>query len=452
MACIHQFFFEEEAEGNGSFMTPRGFGRRTMFAYFCFFPPIGDLRISVNFLQNGFSAFSSFFSSASAAADVSPPQDGRKEKTFTVSYLVESLGFTGKLAESISRKASSEGKGDSDSVLNLLTSNGLTDSQISDIVRAYPRLFILDAEKLLAPKLQFLQSRGASTFELTEILSKFPHILGMRWQKAISRYYDFIKEIVEADKSSKFEKLSHSLPQGSQQENIIRNVLALREIGVPQKLLFSLLVSSFQTVSGKERFEESLKKFVGLGFDPTTPKFVQALRVVYQMSEKTIEEKLQVHERLGFAVGDVWEIFKKNPSFLALSEKNILNSMETFLSLGFTRDEFTMMVKRYPPCIGLSAETVKKKTEFVVEKMNWSLKALVLFPPVFGYSLEKRIVPRCNVIKALMSKGLLGSKLPPLPSVLAITNEAFVLKYVKKHDDKELVLELLAIFTRGRVS
>uniref|UniRef100_A0A0D3BVL3 Uncharacterized protein n=1 Tax=Brassica oleracea var. oleracea TaxID=109376 RepID=A0A0D3BVL3_BRAOL len=37
--------------------------------------------------------------------------------------------------------------------------------------------------------------------------------------------------------------------------------------------------------------------------------------------------------------------------------------------------------------------------------MNWPLEALVLFPQVLGLSLEKRTVPRCNVIKALMAKG-----------------------------------------------
>ncbi|KAG7536980.1 Transcription termination factor mitochondrial/chloroplastic [Arabidopsis suecica] len=84
--------------------------------------------------------------------------------------------------------------------------------------------------------------------------------------------------------------------------------------------------------------------------------------------------------------------------------------METFIGLGFSRDEFVMMVKCFPQCIGYSAEMVKKKTEFVVKKMNWPLKVMTLFPQVLGYSMEKRIVPRCKVIKALMSKGSLGSE------------------------------------------
>ncbi|KAJ4902043.1 Mitochondrial transcription termination factor family protein [Raphanus sativus] len=266
----------------------------------------------------------------------------------------------------------------------------------------------------------------------------------MRWHKAVGRYYDFVKDIIEADKCSNYEM---SLPHGTCQENIIRNVLALRRLGVPQRFLFSLLTSNFHVVSGKERFQESLKKIVGMGFDPTTSKFVRALCVVYQMSHKTTEEKVNLYRKLGFSTVDVWEIFKKNPLFLALSEKNIVNSFETFIGLGFSRDEFVTMVKHCPQCIGLSAESVKKKTEFLVKEMNWSLKALVSNPAVFGYNLEKRTVPRCYVIKALMSKGLLGSELPPLSPVLAVTDEAFLTKYVMKHDDdKELVAELMSIY------
>ncbi|KAF3553849.1 hypothetical protein F2Q69_00013841 [Brassica cretica] len=44
-------------------------------------------------------------------------------------------------------------------------------------------------------------------------------------------------------------------------------------------------------------------------------------------------------------------------------------------------------------------------------------------------------------------KGLLGSELLRLSPVLSVTDEAFLSKYVMKHDDKGLVSELMAIFT-----
>ncbi|KFK40632.1 hypothetical protein AALP_AA2G021800, partial [Arabis alpina] len=159
---------------------------------------------SLRFLvQNPF-AFSNSFSSAT---DLSL-KDVRKGKTFTVSYLVDSLGLTTKLAESISRKVSFEEKRNPDSVLSLFRNHGFTDSQISSIITDYPLLLIADAEKSIGPKLRFLQSReGVSSSELTEILSKVPKIFGIKKDKAISIYYDFVKEIIEADKSNNYEKV-----------------------------------------------------------------------------------------------------------------------------------------------------------------------------------------------------------------------------------------------------
>ncbi|XP_010473417.1 PREDICTED: transcription termination factor MTERF2, chloroplastic-like [Camelina sativa] len=383
---------------------------------------------------------SAFFNSYSSSANGSS-RDGRKGKNFTVSYLVTSLGLSKNLAESISRKVSFTDKTNPDSVLSLFRSHGFIDSQISFIITDYPELLMVDAKNSLGPKLNSLKSRGASSSELTQIISTVPRILG---KKSISVYYDSVKDIIVADQSSNYE-----FPQGHQ-GNKIRNVSALRGLGMPQRLLLPLLVSKSQPVCGKENFDASLKKVVEMGFDPTTSKFVVALRMLYQMSEKTIGEKVEVYTSVGFAVDDVWEIFKKTPSVLKVSKKKILNSFETFLGLGYSRSEFLIMVRRYPPCIEYSLESVKRKSEFLVKKMNWPLSSLVLHPQVFGYSMEKRIIPRCNVLKALLSKGLLrkGSELPSVSYVLSCTDEIFILRYVMKHN--ELVPVLMAIFNEGR--
>ncbi|CAH8359099.1 unnamed protein product [Eruca vesicaria subsp. sativa] len=222
------------------------------------------LRSALNLFQNA-----SLFSSATAA-DV---EDGRKGNNFTVSHLLTSLGLSTKLAESII----SGNKGNPDSVLNLLRSHGFTDPQISTIITDYPRLLLLDAEKSLAPKLQFLKLKGASTSELTEILSKVPKILGEKGENTISRYYGFVKDIIEADKNL---NSCQSLPHDK-----LRNIMVLRGLGVPQKLLFSRLISEGQPVCGKENFDIALNKVLEMGFDPTTLKFLRALQIFYDLRD-----------------------------------------------------------------------------------------------------------------------------------------------------------------------
>ncbi|CDY25332.1 BnaC01g30010D [Brassica napus] len=108
--------------------------------------------------------------------------------------MVDSLGFTTKLAESTWRKVSSdsESKGNPDSVLNLL------------------KIFTLER---------------SFNLELTAILSKVPKILRIKKDKAFSIYYDFAKEVIEADKSLKKLPPQSCLREGSRQENKLRNIL-----------------------------------------------------------------------------------------------------------------------------------------------------------------------------------------------------------------------------------
>lgn len=369
----------------------------------------------------------------------------------------------------------------SDSVLNLLTSYGFTSTQISKIITTYPRLLTLDAKTSLLPKLQALQSRGASTSDLTEIISKVPKILSKRGVKSTGLYFDFIKDIIHNDGKS-----SHSSTTTGKQGNKMRNVSVLRDMGVPQRFLFTLLVSESQPVCGKEKFEMSVKKVVEMGFDPATSKFVQALHVFYEMSERTIEEKVNVYNKLGFRVEEVWEMFNKWPYYLKFSEKKITQTfetlkrcglgdeevvavmkkrpecmraseekirscVETFLGLGFSGEEFVSMVKCFPTCVGLSAENVRRKVEFLVGEMKWELKDVVGIPPVLGYSLEKRMVPRCGVVRALVEKGVMSGRggggyggIPPMSSVLACSDKVFLNRFVMKHG--RLVPELMAIF------
>lgn len=430
----------------------------------------------MNLLLQNSSAFTESFSSvvATTATDLSL-EDERKRKTFTVSYLIDSLGLTTKLAESISMKANFDEKSNPDSVLKLLRSYGFKDSQISSIIATYPRFLVESPEKSLRAKLHFLKLNGASRSELTEIVSRVPKILGKRGGKWITHYYDYVKEILQdQDKSSTTKR---------KQTNRTRNVSVLRELGVPQRLLLNLLISKAKPVCGKERFEESVKKIVEMGFDPTSPKFVNALYVFYELSDRTIDQKVNAYKRLGLSVDEVWAIFKKwpfslkysetkitqtfeilrrfglteeevclmvkrYPECVGTSEEKIVKSVETFLELGFTKDEFVMIIKRHPQCVGLAADSVKKKTKFLVKTMGWPLKVVASTPIVLGFSLEKFIFPRCNVIKALMSKGLI-CEIPAISTVLTSPKLKFLKLFVEKH--KDVSPDLISIFTGDSV-
>ncbi|CAN8252141.1 unnamed protein product [Cochlearia groenlandica] len=419
-------------------------------------------------LQNPSLSFSS-----ATATDLTLEEE-RRRKSFTVSYLVDSLGLSTKLAESISTKANFDEKTIPDSVLKLLRSYGFADTQISGIIKTYPKLLVENPDKALRAKLHFLKLNGASSSELTEIVSKVPKILGKRSYVSITGYFDYVKEILQ----------DQEMNTKGIETNRTRNVSVLRELGVPKKLLLNLLISKAKPVSGKERFEESVKKIIEMGFDPTSPKFVNALYVFYELSESTIEQKVGVYKGLGFSVSEVWLMFKKwpfslkysekkivqtfetlkqfglsdeevrtmlkkYPECVGTSEKKIMKSCETYLGLGFTKDEYLMIMKKHPQCVGLASDTVKKKVEFLVKTMGWSLKALASTPIVLGFSLDKYVYPRCNVIRALVSRGLIGD-VPAISTVLTSAKVKFLKVFVDKH--KNVLPELVSVFACDCVS
>lgn len=66
-------------------------------------------------------------------------------------------------------------------------------------------------------------------------------------------------------------------------------------------------------------------------------------------------------------------------------------------------------------------------------------------PSVLTYSLEKRIIPRCSVIRVLLSKGLINEETQICSSYLVIrSNKSFLDTFVTKHLDQ--VPQLLNIF------
>ena len=106
--------------------------------------------------------------------------------------------------------------------------------------------------------------------------------------------------------------------------------------------------------------------------------------------------------------------------FLALRRPNGLHSLchnhvdnqclfsKVLLLFKYTREEVADMVRRLPSLLGFSVVTVlQPKYSYLVEVMQRSPKELVRFPHFFSYSLEKRIIPRHQVVgEASQSRSL----------------------------------------------
>ncbi|RXH93792.1 hypothetical protein DVH24_015859 [Malus domestica] len=85
--------------------------------------------------------------------------------------------------------------------------------------------------------------------------------------------------------------------------------------------------------------------------------------------------------------------------------------------------------------------------DFLVNKMAWSSEMIAKYPVVLSLSLERRLIPRCLVVKVLLLKGLISNNMN-LGSVLKPTDKQFLEMFVERHLGK--APQLLSMY-QGKV-
>lgn len=77
---------------------------------------------------------------------------------------------------------------------------------------------------------------------------------------------------------------------------------------------------------------------------------------------------------------------------------------------------------------------------FWVNELGWDALALAKEPKLFGFNMERRIIPRTSVVQYLMKKGL-RKKNASLTFPFVISDKLFLDKYIKcfKEDSSYLL-------------
>ena len=82
-------------------------------------------------------------------------------------------------------------------------------------------------------------------------------------------------------------------------------------------------------------------------------------------------------------------------------------------------------------CMMTSEKKIKRVVSFFVDELGWKPSAVSKYPDILLLSIDKRIVPRCSVVRLLMSEGLVKKDLSIL-SVLKSNENSFYEKFVSK--------------------
>ncbi|KAK4275602.1 hypothetical protein QN277_018652 [Acacia crassicarpa] len=332
-------------------------------------------------------------------------QSNRLEQTrdenhsFTVSYLMNSCGLSAKVAGEVSKRVELKDSDKLNSMLNLLRSYGFLDPQISKLVTCYPRVLLANPEHNLLPRLRFFQSIGFSASEMSELFSYNPKLLMLGLEKRIIPHYEALKSVLHDDwKVRKCLKCSTWSIGSYDVKNIIPNIKFLRDEGVPESLIFSLLSRRANVAfMNQSKFGEYVKFVKETGIEPFKAAFVEALVVVTQVNKSTWELKLDTFERFGWSREVTLFAFSRAPKIMAMSEKNIADTMK-----------------------------------FLIDKMGLRLEDITGNPCILRYSLKNRIVPRWSVVKILKMKGLIKDDISLTTIIVTGENkflEDFVIKF-----------------------
>ncbi|GFZ04615.1 mitochondrial transcription termination factor family protein [Actinidia rufa] len=313
-----------------------------------------------------------------------------EEQSFTVSYLISSCGLSPETALRASQRVHFPSADRPDSILTILRNHGFADAHISKLTKTRPSVLLSDPKKTLLPKLEFFESVGLSNADLAKIISSNPTLLDSSLKNQLIPVYNYLKSVILLDDkqvAKEYEDLLAHFRNEFGKEHCSQNCNFER---IPCPCIEYISVSDSSSAC-------------------TVPKSRQ---MMLRISKSTWEHKIEVYRKSGWSEADFRMAFKKQPLCMALSEKKITSVMD-----------------------------------FLVNKMGWNPTAIARAPTVLFYSLQKRTIPRCLVIKVLILKGLIQKDLC-LHTVLKVTDKCFVDKYVTKYEED--VPQLLDVLMEKR--
>ena len=292
-------------------------------------------------------------------------------RSFAVSYLIHNFGFSPDSASKISNsyKICFRTPEKPDSVISFFRNRGFSIAQINHMVRRTPWLLSCDPCKRLLPKFEFLLSKGVSRSEIVDIVSKRPEVLGASLKNHIVPTYELIFKFLKSDvKTVSYIFGSSFVSHG---DRLAHNVRLLLQGGVRESRIATLLGNRGKSVFISNDMVKLVKEVRDLGFDPTKVNFVIAMIAINTRNSSLWKEKV-----------------------------------DTFKKWGWSDEAFSEAFRRFPRCMLTSIEKMNVVMNFWVNELGWDALDLARCPGIFGYSMEKTIIPRARVVQHLLAKGL----------------------------------------------
>ncbi|KAL3647979.1 hypothetical protein CASFOL_008947 [Castilleja foliolosa] len=291
------------------------------------------------------------------------------------SYLINSCGLSSKNAISASKKLCCiKSTENPDAVLKLLKEYGFTDAHhIPRIVSRWPKVLVACPEKTLLPKLHFFRSIGVPIPVLAEKLSVHPSVLTCSLVNSLIPLYNYLKALLGSDE--RVVRVFSRAPKVfgcSSANGFYANISMLREIGVPESTIVRMVMRQpNMMVISKEKLAVYVERAIANGSDISKLTFPSAVRVCNDLTESTLEQKMEVYRRCGWSESDIDAAFLRHPKCLKFSDKEIMGNME------FLVNEFGYKPADIAKCPVLIKLSLEKRIKGIVEEDDVRHECLV---------------------------------------------------------------------------
>ncbi|XP_058092119.1 transcription termination factor MTERF5, chloroplastic-like [Magnolia sinica] len=324
-------------------------------------------------------------------------QDPPHKTPFIVDYLTTSFGFSSEKAISLSTNLTHiKSPRKPDSVVSFFRNCGLSDANIRDLISWRPRFLSSNVERTLLPKVRILQGLGLAGSGLAEVVVSNPRLLVVSAEPVIN----FVKTLLHSEEDViKFLKRSKWEFSAATVENKIRpNISILQSCGASSSKIATLLVRNPNFFAQNPRWVKDLtNRIEEMGLPCQNGMFFYAVFTVGSMSKTVLEAKFNLFKSFGWSDVDILSAFAKAPEYVKYSERKSQEAMNYF-----------------------------------VKELACEPSYIVRYPKLLSYSLENRIIPRCNVLRILKSKELLN-KNPNLYPIVSLSEEKFLKQYVRPY-------------------
>ncbi|XP_042426543.1 transcription termination factor MTERF15, mitochondrial-like [Zingiber officinale] len=294
------------------------------------------------------------------------------DPNFLVEYLMNACGFSADDASKVSKSFPRFRSAEkADAVLGFLRSQGIDGANLRKIISSKPGFLCRDVENSLAPKFKILRDMGLSESDIANAVLRHPVILSLNVQNTL-------------------------LPRLKVWESLFGS----------REILFRQLRSCnrFMSTSIKNVNPESLRALVdraeGIGIPRKSKMFLWILDALYRVSKEKFEVQVKLMHSFGWSNSDFTAAFKQRPTFL-----------------------------------WRSTEALQRKMEFFIKDVELKPSEIAKNPTVLAFSLEKRLIPRFQLMKILKSEGLWTSK-TKLHRFFALPGPKFLQTFVLPYKDK----------------